>query len=88
MITTANRLSFAEYLTYSDYKAKRSEYSILDIPEYWVVDPLANKVTIFILAEGWYEPTKFQGNEIIQSPTFPELRLAVDLILDRDFENP
>ncbi len=67
----------------TDYKAKRSEYSILDIPEYWVVDPLVNKATIFILNEGWYEPTEFQGDEIIQSPTFPELRLAANQILDR-----
>ncbi len=67
----------------TDYKAKRSEYSILDIPEYWVVDPLVNKVTIFILEAGWYEPTEFQGNEVIKSPTFPELRLAANQILDR-----
>ena len=66
----------------TDYKAKRSEYSILDIPEYWVIDPLVNKVTIFILDEGWYEPTECQGDEIIQSPIFPELRLAANQILD------
>jgi Uma2 family endonuclease len=40
-------------------------------------------VTIFILDAGWYEPAEFQGDEIIQSATFPELRLAANQILDR-----
>ncbi|HEY9646012.1 MAG TPA: Uma2 family endonuclease, partial [Chroococcidiopsis sp.] len=30
----------------ADYRAKYSEYSVLEIPEYWIVDPLAAKVTI------------------------------------------
>nr|WP_256995777.1 Uma2 family endonuclease [Halomicronema hongdechloris] len=24
----------------TDYRAKRAEYSVLDIPEYWICDPL------------------------------------------------
>ncbi|WP_373540060.1 Uma2 family endonuclease [Chamaesiphon sp.] len=64
----------------TDYRAKRSEYSILDIPEYWIVDPLLAKITIFTLDEGWYEPAEYQGNEPIQSPTFPSLQLSLDRI--------
>lgn len=30
----------------ADYRAKYSEYSVLEIPEYWIVDPLEAKVTI------------------------------------------
>jgi Uma2 family endonuclease len=67
----------------TDYRAKRSEYSILDIPEYWVVDPLLAKVTIFLLDEGWYEPTEFQGDEIVKSPTFPHFNCTANQILDR-----
>ena len=62
----------------TDYRAKRSEYSILDIPEYWIVDPLLAKITIFTLDEGWYEPAEYRGNERIQSPTFPSLQLSLD----------
>ena len=64
-----------------DYRAKRTEYSVLDILEYWIVDPLLAKVTIFTLIEGWYEPTEFQGVDLIQSPTFPDLHPSVEQIL-------
>jgi Uma2 family endonuclease len=64
-----------------DYRAKRTEYSVLDIPEYWIVDPLLEKVTVFTLMEGWYEPTEFQGVDLIQSPTFPNLHPSAGQIL-------
>jgi Uma2 family endonuclease len=65
----------------TDYRAKRAEYSILDIPEYWIVDPLLNKVTILSLDEGWYEPAEFTGSELIRSMTFPSLQLSFEQIL-------
>jgi Uma2 family endonuclease len=64
-----------------DYRAKRSEYSVLEIPEYWVVDPLLDKITIFTLSEGWYEPTEFQDIARLQSATFPNLNLSAEQIL-------
>jgi Uma2 family endonuclease len=39
-----------------DYRYKRSEYAAIEIPEYWIVDPHANKVTILTLENGFYEP--------------------------------
>jgi Uma2 family endonuclease len=65
----------------TDYRAKRSEYSILDISEYWIVDPLLAKITVFTLDDGWYEPAEFQGDALIQSPIFPTLQLSLDRIL-------
>jgi Uma2 family endonuclease len=65
----------------TDYRAKRTEYSVLDIPEYWIVDPLLAKITIFALNEGWYEPIEFAGSNMIQSSTFPNLHPSVDKIL-------
>lgn len=65
----------------TDYRAKRAEYSVLDIPEYWIVDPLVGKVTICILVEGWYEATEYQGQTVVQSSIFPELTLAAETIL-------
>jgi len=38
----------------TDYRAKRAEYSVLDSPEYWICDPLKEKVTVCTLLEGWY----------------------------------
>jgi Uma2 family endonuclease len=64
-----------------DYRSKRSEYSVLDIPEYWIVDPLLSKVTIFTLNEGWYEPIEFTGAELIRSSIFPNFNLSVEQIL-------
>lgn len=65
----------------TDYRAKRSEYSILDIAEYWIVDPLLAKVTIFTLDDGWYEPAEFQADDLLQSTTFPSLQLSFDRII-------
>ena len=66
----------------TDYRAKRSEYSILDIAEYWIIDPLLAKVTIFTLDDGWYEPAEFQGDDLLQSTTFPSLQLSFDRIIN------
>ncbi len=64
-----------------DYRYKRSEYAALEVPEYWIVDPLAEKITVLLLEEGLYEETVFTGNQQIVSQTFPELAIAVDLVL-------
>ena len=67
-----------------DYRAKRAEYSVLEIPEYWIVDPLSEKVTIFTLTEGWYDATEFVGPDVVQSTAFPELVLSVEEVLTGD----
>lgn len=67
-----------------DYRAKRAEYSVLDIPEYWIIDPLSANVTVLILTEGWYDATEFVHGDIVQSPTFPDLELTVETILKGD----
>jgi len=65
----------------TDYRAKRVEYNLREIPEYWVVDPLAAKVTIFTLIDDLYEGQEFVGDAIAQSTTFPTLQLTVTQIL-------
>ena len=66
-----------------DYRSKRSEYGLLEIPEYWVVDPLENKLTLCILEHQFYDSEEFKGDDEIQSPTFPELRLTATQIFNR-----
>ncbi|HEY9640214.1 MAG TPA: Uma2 family endonuclease [Coleofasciculaceae cyanobacterium] len=61
----------------ADDRAKYSEYSVLEILEYWIVDPLKAKVTICLLNEGRYDEAVFTDASVIQSATFPALRLTV-----------
>ena len=64
-----------------DYRTKRSEYAVLNIPEYWIVDPLGSVVTVCTLVEGYYDFEEFRGNDLITSDTFSELKLTADQIL-------
>ncbi len=66
----------------ADYRAKYSEYSVLEIPEYWIVEhPLEEKVTVCQLNEGRYDETILTGHEIIPSFTFPGLSVTVTQVL-------
>jgi Uma2 family endonuclease len=65
----------------TDYRAKRAEYSVLDIPEYWIADPLKEMVTVCTLLEGWYEAAEHQGQEVMESVLFSDLKVGVGKIL-------
>ncbi len=65
----------------ADYRAKYSEYSVLEIPEYWIVDPLSDRVTICQLNEGRYDEAVFVGASLIQSALFPHLQLTAAHVL-------
>ncbi|WP_017326863.1 Uma2 family endonuclease [Synechococcus sp. PCC 7336] len=65
----------------TDYRAKHSEYSVLEIPEYWIVDPIRQQVTICLLQAGRYDDTVFKGATAIRSQIFPSLSLTADRIL-------
>jgi Uma2 family endonuclease len=64
-----------------DYRYKRTEYAGRHIPEYWIVDPIAEKVTVLQWVEGLYEEQVYQGNQAIQSPLFPALKLTAAQVL-------
>ena len=64
-----------------DYRSKPSEYALLEIPEYWIVDPLDLKVTVCVLDYRVYESIEFVGESIVKSPTFPSLKLSASQIL-------
>jgi Uma2 family endonuclease len=63
------------------YRYKRTEYAARGIPEYWVVDPIAQKLTIFEWVEGWYEERIYVGDEAIASPFFGTLSLTSQQVL-------
>jgi len=64
-----------------DYVKKKSEYLNARIPEYWIADPIENKVTVCSLTNNSYLETVFVEDEIIISQLFRELNLTVKQVL-------
>ena len=64
-----------------DYRYKRSEYAARQIPEYWIVDPILDKVTILELVEGLYEEQVYTAAQIIRSPQFSQFNLTAQQVL-------
>ncbi|MFM5900256.1 MAG: Uma2 family endonuclease [Dolichospermum sp.] len=64
-----------------DYRFKRSEYAARGIAEYWIVDPVQNKITVLSLVEGFYEEFIYTGDDLIKSAVFPEIEIKVSDIL-------
>jgi Uma2 family endonuclease len=77
-----------------DYYDKLRDYEAMGIPEYWIVDYAAlggrdfigypKQPTIFVceLIDGEYVKKMFRGNDLIKSPTFPQLNLTAQQIFD------
>lgn len=64
-----------------DYRSKRTEYGALDIPEYWIVDPKDEVVTLCTLENRLYDLEEFRGGTQIKSPTFPAFKLTATQVL-------
>ena len=64
-----------------DYRYKRSEYAARGIAEYWIVDPIAQKVTILEWVEGFYDELVYEGDRAIASKVFPALELTAAQVL-------
>ena len=67
----------------SDYIKKRSEYAARGIGEYWIVDPVQQKVTILELVEGFYEEKVYRDSDRIYSPLLTKNDLTVEEVLQR-----
>ncbi len=64
-----------------DYRYKRSEYAARGIAEYWIVDPIAQKVTVLEWVEGFYDERVYQGENAIISSIFANLQLTAAEVL-------
>jgi len=74
-----------------DHRAKRAEYNIVGIPVYLLVDfldfdqngkAIDKRVTVLTLVEGFYDEAVYRGEQIIEIPTFPELKLTVNQFIN------
>jgi Uma2 family endonuclease len=63
-----------------DYRYKRSEYAARGIAEYWIVDPIQQRVTVLEWVEGLYEEKVYVGDNQIESALFEHLDLSVDRV--------
>ena len=75
-----------------DYFLKASDYEEMGIPEYWIVDylglggrkfigtPKQPTLSVCQLVDGEYQVTQFRGDDLIESPAFPELKLTASQI--------
>lgn len=82
-----------------DYLTKVRDYEEIGIKEYWIVDYLAlggrryignpkqPTVSIYHLVDGEYQVNQFQQQDLIISPTFPDLKLNVGQVFDCSVEN-
>ena len=60
-----------------DYSEKREQYEARGIPEYWIVDPISEMVTVLVLQKGAYvEAGQFNGEQRIASKVFQTLELT------------
>lgn len=66
-----------------DYVWKRQQYAELGIPEYWIIDPHRDKVTVLLLTDGGYKEMVYVDDENIESQVFPKLVVTVDDLLVR-----
>jgi Uma2 family endonuclease len=68
-----------------DYRYKRSQYQAREINEYWIVDPLTEKITIFTMNEGLYDEAIYDKQDEFSTPLIqrfqPEAKLTVKTIL-------
>ncbi len=64
-----------------DYRYKRSEYAARGIAEYWIIDAIAQKVTVLEWVDGFYDEHVFVGNQAIASPVLGNLQLTAVQIL-------
>ncbi len=74
-----------------DYTDKAIEYQNTGIPEYWIVDPIEQKITVLVLDKGSYTKTVYTVDdasslrelaEPIASVTFSQLKLTATEILE------
>ena len=68
---------------YRDLVEKRIDYAEAGIPEYWIVNPIDDTVTVLVLGDGEYrEHGVFRCGTRVDSPTLPEVSISVSDVFE------
>ena len=68
-----------------DLVEKRSDYAEAGVPEYWIVNPLNDTITVLTLADGQYvEHGLFRPGDRADSPTLPGFTVDVAAVFAAD----
>ena len=68
-----------------DYSWKRQQYAELGIPEYWIVDPHREKITVLVLRDGTCTDRVYEESHLIVSKVFPTLSITVQNLLEDEW---
>lgn len=78
-----NRVLLRRYRKGRDYTHKRAQYAAIGVPEYWLIDPIAQTVMVLTLDNHTYrEVGLFSQNAAIASIEFPDLKLTAQQIFE------
>lgn len=69
-----------------DYRYKRSQYQARGIEEYWIIDPMQQRITVLNLINGLYEEAVFEREEAIASTFLQSLEVAIQLTTAQVFQ--
>ena len=64
-----------------DYGEKRQLYQDAGVPEYWIIDPVQQRVEFLVLGSGRYELAALEDNRRFRSRALPGFWLDVDWLL-------
>ncbi len=67
-----------------DYLWKREQYQWWQIPEFWIIDPHREKVTVLVLVDEIYQEKVYRQAEQIMSATFSDLTIKAQDLLTGD----
>lgn len=80
-------VSPGEQNRYRDYERKQQQYAARGIPEYWLVDPAEQALTILQLTQGHYgDVTRLTGNLQIHSPELERMGISLSLTANEILE--
>jgi Uma2 family endonuclease len=64
-----------------DYDDKRRLYEEAGVPEYWIIDPIQQRVEFLVLEEGRYQLAPLEENRLFRSRALPGFWIDVDWLL-------
>ena len=66
-----------------DTRDKRIDYAEAGIPEYWIVNPMDETVTVLVLEDDEYRDQRvFRRGDVLESSLLPDFELAIGTLFD------